>query len=107
MDIDKLSSEIGISPESYRKLIQTYIDRTTSDLTQLEIAIDNRNIWKIQEYCHHIKGASLNLELMDIFEIAQNMEDMANEDVLHLVKTGYTALREKFELLVHFFETTE
>ena len=104
IEISRLAKEIGISEETYKKLIHTFIESTKSDLEQLQIAIKKENTPQIQEYCHHIKGAAINLELEKISEISKKMEKHVKKKMLANLKNDFSLLKAEFAKTVHFFK---
>lgn len=74
IDFKKQSEEIGIDIKSLLSLYQLFAEQTGSDVLQLEQFINEKNAKAIRETAHHIKGASLNLELHSMVDIAKSLQ---------------------------------
>jgi HPt (histidine-containing phosphotransfer) domain-containing protein len=77
MDIHKQAEEMGISPESFKKLCKTFLKTVDSSVESLSSAIEAGDCSEIAHSAHHIKGAAINLNFMNISSVAQHIEEEA------------------------------
>ncbi len=71
MDFEKLADEIGIGEDEYIDLVKLFLKTSAEDLKKLEDAIKGEDLEQAAKVAHHIKGASLNLELQNISAAAE------------------------------------
>ncbi len=83
MDIKKLAENLGLNEEEYQELIELFIETGMSDLDKLQSGINHGNAEEAMEAAHSIKGASGNLGLTEIYEIAKEAEQKARDGDLN------------------------
>lgn len=103
MELSKLAENLGLEQEEFNEIFEIYMESTTNDLGELIAAINSGDAEKAHEKAHSIKGASGNLGLDELFELAKQIDDQARNNSLtgldNLVqdfKTKYNALAEEF-----------
>jgi|SRR3989304_8538363 len=74
MDIKKLAENIGIKEQDYLEILDLFVRTTSSDLNRLQAAMKEGAIQKVIERAHSIKGAAINMCLMEISEKAKEIE---------------------------------
>ena len=104
MEIDKLAERLGLDVEDIIELLELYMETTTSDLAQLKGAIEVKDAQLAHAKAHSIKGASGNLGLDEIYELAKEIDDIARVNALDGLKDMVQILEEKFNSLVEEFE---
>ena len=83
MNFTKLAEDLGLEEEEYLELIELFIESGTSDLNQLQTAIDEGDAEKAARAAHSLKGASGNLGLMELYEVAKTLEADASNNRLN------------------------
>lgn len=78
LNLKKQAEEIGIQKSKLLSLYQLYASQTETDIQKLEEAIGRENRKGVRQMAHHIKGASLNLELDDLSRCSQEIIDLCD-----------------------------
>jgi HPt (histidine-containing phosphotransfer) domain-containing protein len=71
LNLKEQADEIGIDRETLLSLYYVFIKQTDKDLAALRNLISEKNLSDLREMAHHIKGASLNLEISAMAESAR------------------------------------
>ncbi|MBW1614872.1 MAG: Hpt domain-containing protein [Deltaproteobacteria bacterium] len=79
------------------------METTSSDLEELKRALDQGDAEKVHQKAHSIKGASGNLGLNELFELAKEIDDSARVNSLNGLESLVQAFYEKYERLVEEF----
>ena len=104
MDLNELTERLGLDVEDIRELLELYVETTTSDLAQLKGAIETKDAELAHAKAHSIKGASGNLGLDEMYELAKEIDDPARANSLDGLKNIVQVLQETFNSLVEEFE---
>ena len=75
MKLSELADNLGLDQDEARELLELYIDTTKNDLANLNKAIKSNDLTRAHENSHSIKGASGNLTLTELYEIAKDIDD--------------------------------
>jgi len=99
MELEKIAEKLGLDVEDIQELLELYVETTTTDLNDLKGAIEANNMELAHAKAHSIKGASGNLGLDEMFELAKEIDDRARENspdgldnMVHVLKKNLTAL---------------
>jgi histidine phosphotransfer protein HptB len=103
MELEKLAERLGLDVEDIRELLELYVETTTSDLAELKGAIETKNTQLVHAKAHTIKGASGNLGLDKMYELAKEIDDTARVNSLDGLGNMLQALQEQFNSLVKNF----
>jgi len=96
----KIKEKLGLSKETSKKLLKTFLDSLEENLPLLQEAIKAQNIEHIYEFAHRIKGAAGSLFIDTIYEKMQHMEKEAqnkklpNGEELESIKEYMSALKD-------------
>ncbi len=95
MNFNKMSKKLGLEEHEYLELVELFIETSKSDLKNLQVAINSKNMEMIAGITHSLKGAAMNLGLEELLELAKLIEKTAHDGELE--KTAKTAeiFREK------------
>jgi len=104
MELEKLAQRLGLDVEDIRELLELYVETTTSDLAELKGAIKAKDAELAHAKAHSIKGASGNLGLDEIYELAKEIDDIARVNALDDLKDMVQILEENFNSLVEEYE---
>ncbi len=104
MDLKKIAERLGLDVEDIRELLELYVETTSSDLAQLKGAIETKDAELAHAKAHSIKGASGNLGLDEMYELAKEIDDLARVNALDGLEDMVQVLQEKFNSLVEEFE---
>ena len=97
MTINKLAQNIGLEIEDFIEIFEIYRDATTADMQELKAALKAGDPQGVSRKAHSIKGASVNLGLNELFELAKEIEDNARESNLNRVEGLVRNFSERYE----------
>ncbi|MCD6569677.1 MAG: Hpt domain-containing protein [Deltaproteobacteria bacterium] len=102
MDFTELAQKIGLEDDEFLELVELFMETCASDISRLQVAIDQGDTQQVVEAAHSIKGASANLGFMEISSVAKEMEQNARDDSLdgaaeavETIKKGLDLIKEK------------
>ncbi len=95
MNIEQLSSNLGLEKEDYLELVELLIASGEEDINRLKEAVAINDPDGAAKAAHSLKGAAANLGLTDLSEIARQAEMQAREGVLAGVEEKIEALQTK------------
>ena len=99
MNIRELAENLGLEEDEYLELLELFIDTGMVDIEKLRSAVKEGNAEKAAQAAHSIKGASGNLGLMEIYDVARKSEEEArNNSLIELTESAQT-LKEQFDSL--------
>ena len=107
MELEKLAERLGLDVEDIRELIELYMETTTSDLAQLKGAIETKDAELAHAKAHSIKGASGNLGLDEMYELAKEIDDRTRVNSLNGLEKMVQVFQKKFNSLVNDFEKSD
>ena len=93
MNLEQLSSNLGLEKEDYLELLELLVGSATEDLKNLKEAVVTNDPERAVRAAHSLKGAAANLGLMDLSEVAKQAEMEAREGVLAGIDEKIEALR--------------
>lgn len=74
MNLEQIAKEIGIGTDTLRSMYRSFLDHTEKDLKKIAEASEKGDMEALRSHAHHIKGAAINLELIELSERAKNLE---------------------------------
>jgi len=77
-----------------------YQETTESDLKELKKAIEAKDAEEVHKKAHSIKGASGNLGLTELHDVATKINDLARGNSLDGIEPMVDEFSEKFDQLV-------
>ena len=104
MDIKKLAENLELDLEDFNEIFELYMETTSSDLQELKAALRNGDAEKVHERAHSIKGASGNLGLDELYELAKQIDDRALVNPLNGLEDPVRSFDERYEKLVENFK---
>ena len=99
MDIKALADNLGLEEDEYLELADLLVETGMVDLSKMESAVETGNVEEAARAAHSIKGASGNLGLMDIYELAKTIEGEIRKNNLKSIENQLNVIREKLETL--------
>lgn len=102
MNFKELADKIGLEEEDYRELIELFLDTGMADYYQLKSAYTDSDDAQVSRSAHTISGASGNLGLMNVYEVAKRIELAAIDKQLDRVNSDVEALQGLFDELAQF-----
>jgi len=107
MAFKELADNLGLEEEDIFELVELFIETCSTDIPQLEEAIERNNFQAVVELSHSLKGASGNLGFMNIFEMAGGIEDRAREKLLDGARSTVRAIREMVSQISEQYESVK
>ncbi len=101
MNFEELAGKLGLDQEEYMELIELFVETGFSDLDQLQSAIEERDGESAGNAAHSVKGAASNLGLIEISEIAKEIEEKARDELFEGTEKSAQALKEKMEMMAN------
>ena len=99
MKIEDLVDNLGLDIKDVKELLELYVAATASDLERLREAIGNNDANIVHERAHSIKGASGNLGLTELYELAKEIDELARANNLAGLETICNDFDYKFHQL--------
>lgn len=99
MDLEALSEALDFDIEDVAILIELFVENAQISLVNMDEAIREDDITTIQNEAHAIKGSAANLMLVDIQNMAREMEVAAKENRKINYLTLYSQIEEKITIL--------
>lgn len=97
MNLEQLSANLGLDKEEYLELLEIMLESGFQDMERLKQATDRGDPEGAAKAAHSLKGAAANLGLMDLSEVAKEMEHKAREGALEEVSRTMELLEKKLQ----------
>ena len=104
MNFNIPAQKLGLNLDEYLELIQLFLETGTNDLNGLEDAIAANDIQTVVERSHSLKGASGNLGINEIYEIARDIEASARNNSLEGINESIMQIKENLKEIVNLLE---
>ena len=79
IDLQSIADELDFDLEDVEMLMEVFLETSTEQIALLEQAVNNNNLEEIGSIAHSIKGSSANLTLIEISDLAKEIELDAKE----------------------------
>ena len=99
MDIEALAEALDFDIEDVAVLVELFVENAQVSLANIEEAIEGDDITTIQNEAHAIKGSAANLMLVDIQDMAREMEEAAKSNQKINYLSLFSQIEEKIEQL--------
>ncbi len=99
IDIEKLSENIGIDTETYCMILGKFYERTAKDIDAIEAGLGDGQFEAVLRSAHSIKGASANLGLADMSDLAREVEARMRENKPDGIPELIVLLRENLKIV--------
>lgn len=103
MGLEKIAEKIGLDVEDVEELFELYVETTNSDLAELKGAVEVKDAQLAHAKAHSIKGASGNLGLDEIYELAKEIDNRARVNSLDGLNEIIQVFEKKYNSLVEEF----
>lgn len=103
INFQEQADEIGIDLENLLSLYSLFVNQTESDINEMKDFISTKNSKDLRTITHHIKGASLNLEIFSLVESAKSLEAFSENEDWDQISCEFKDFKKYFiELKTHF-----
>ena len=99
MNIKELAENLGLEEDEYLELLELFLDTGMTDIEKLRSAIEEGNAEEAAQAAHSLKGASGNLGLMEIYDVALKSEEEARNNSLDGLVDSAQTLKEQLDSL--------
>jgi len=99
MNIKELAENLGLEEDEYLEILELFIDTGMADIEKLSSAIEEGNTEEASQAAHSLKGASGNLGLMEIYDVALKSEEAARNNSLDGLAESVQTLKEELNSL--------
>ena len=100
MKLSEIAERLDLDMEDIKELMGLYLETTASDLKELKIAVESKNSEEVHKKAHSITGASGNLGLTELHEIATKINSVARGNSLDGIESMVEEFSEKFNQLI-------
>ena len=102
MNFKELAENLGLEIDEYKELIELFIDTGASDFEMMQQALAQQDAEQVMRSAHTIKGAAGNLGLMDVSEVAREIEEGASNNQLDGLTPAVHTLKSQIEAIDTF-----
>lgn len=102
MNFKELGENLGLDEDEYRELVELFLDTGLADFNMMKDALAAGDADKVSRSAHTMNGASGNLGILDVHQIAKKMEQDANAGQLDSVATEMDTLKDLFDKISDF-----
>jgi len=99
MNIKELAENLGLEEDEYLELLELFIDVGMADIEKLRSAIEEGDAEEAAQAAHSLKGASGNLGLMEIYDVALKSEEEARNNSLDGLDESVQTLKGQLDSL--------
>lgn len=96
MDFRGLANHLDMEKDEFLEVLNLFLDVSDDELRTLQSALDKGDPQKAARAAHSIKGAAINLGLLEMYEFAKSMEKSTREN--HVDEAYEMAKRAKVEI---------
>lgn len=96
INLQKQADDIGIELKNLLSLYSLFIEQTEGDIAEMERQISKRDLKSMRASAHHIKGASLNLEIYSLVESAKSLETLSDDKDRDRIAAEFENFKEQF-----------
>jgi len=93
VDIEKIANSLDFDLEDVQMLMEVFLEGAQENMQELKIAIYAKSMDGIRRAAHAIKGSAANLTLMNIADIAKDIEENAKRLNSHNYIEKYEELK--------------
>jgi HPt (histidine-containing phosphotransfer) domain-containing protein len=104
MNFKELGANLGLEEDEFKELVELFAESGSSDFQTLQEGMAAGDAEKVMRSAHTIKGASSNLGLDDVSEVARIIEESAMNNQLNDLASPVQTLRKHFETIQSFIK---
>jgi HPt (histidine-containing phosphotransfer) domain-containing protein len=97
MKLKELAENLEMEVDEFLEIMKLFLETSAFDLNQLEAGIEEGDGQRVIIAAHSIKGAAVNLGLLEIYEAARKTEMEARENNLNGATLAARAIKEKID----------
>jgi HPt (histidine-containing phosphotransfer) domain-containing protein len=97
MKLKELAENLEMEVDEFLEIMKLFLETSVFDLNQLEAGIEEGDGQRVIIAAHSIKGAAVNLGLLEIYEAARKTEMEARENNLNGATVAAREIKEKID----------
>jgi len=97
MKLEELAENLEMEVDEFLEIMKLFLETSVFDLNQLEAGIEEGDGQRVIIAAHSIKGAAVNLGLLEIYEAARKTEMEARENNLNGATVAAREIKEKID----------
>jgi HPt (histidine-containing phosphotransfer) domain-containing protein len=97
MKLKELAENLEMEVDEFLEIMELFLETSAFDLNQLEAGIEEGDGQRVIIAAHSIKGAAVNLGLLEIYEAARKTEMEARENNLNGATVAAREIKEKID----------
>jgi HPt (histidine-containing phosphotransfer) domain-containing protein len=102
VNVSELAERLEMEEGEFLELTDIFLEKSLSDLKDLRSAIGTGDSGEATRNAHSIKGASVNLGFMEVFEAAKGTEMDARENRLDALAGSVDSILEKLDRISEY-----
>jgi HPt (histidine-containing phosphotransfer) domain-containing protein len=102
MNFKEMGANLGLEEDEYRELVELFVESGSSDFKNIVDGLAAGDADKVMRSAHTIKGASGNLGLADVSDVARAIEERAMKNRLDDLDQSVQTLKGQFEIIQAF-----
>ena len=100
MNLKVLAKKLALEEDEFLELVSLFVKTSSSDLSQLQAAIEKGDVQKVAGLAHSVKGVAVTLGLTEIFEYAKKVETNARVNNLKGATRLVRSIQEELDRMV-------
>ena len=97
MNLRELAKSLELERDEFLEIVGLFVEKSGSDLDEMQAAVGEGDGQKVISAAHSIKGASINIGLTELYEIARQTEVEARKNRLLVVSEKILVIRERLQ----------
>ena len=104
MNFKALGEKIGLEEDEYRELVELFLETGMADHDRLTCAFDAGDAQQVARSAHTIQGAAGNMGIMNVHDVAKQIELAAVENQLGSISGEVDSLKGLFDEIARFVQ---
>lgn len=104
MNLRELAKSLELGMDEFLEILGLFLQKSSSDLNEMQSALNEGDGPKVISAAHSIKGASISIGLTDLYEIARQTEREAGDNDFRAVSEKILVIREKLQQVAQILE---
>ena len=104
MNIKDLAENLGLEEAEYLELLELFVETGMSDVEKLQTAISMKDSGQARGAAHSLKGAAGNIGLMEIYDLAKDIEKKVEDGQPETISEASNTLKKKIESIAEMLQ---
>ena len=106
--VQEVAQDLGLEPEDLKEIYESYFEETHEMLGQWEVLWETKDTDQLAKLFHGLKGASNNLRMNELGELAKRGEELAKagiqDSILEIMEQFQQELQRIERLVTEFYQ---